>query len=176
VFVETVVKILESNLGVNRSVYWDVTLRTKGGQKYPEELAVNLCRSACLVAILQPEYLESEWCRAEWQAMEQLEQARGSAAAGGIIIPILYRGDDPQVGAFAGVRPPLDFRKVVLPKQLQTSVRFNSMLQQTCQRIDSLVRAIGNSGVDCQQWRLAVGPERTSPTVQDPSAVHHGPA
>jgi hypothetical protein len=174
-FVQTIVSLLVKNLAVNRSVYWDLELRSKAGQKYPETLAHNLCTSACMVAILQPEYLESEWCRAEWRAMEQLEQARGQAAAPGIIIPILYRGDDPQVGAFAGVRPPLDFRNVVLPKQLTTSVRFNSMLQKTCKHIDERVRAIHETGVDCQSWRIAVGEEKTVGSVQDPNPVHHGP-
>ena len=172
-FVQTVVNMLVGNLGVNRSVYWDLQLRSSGGAIYPEELSRNLCRSACMVAILQPEYLESDWCRAEWRAMEELERRRGAAASAGIIIPIWYRGDT-AVGEFAGLRPPLDFRRVVLPSQLTRSIPINRMLQQACGRIDGLVRAIADAGVDCQSWQINVGPDTTVPRVVDPSAVHHG--
>jgi hypothetical protein len=104
--------------------------------------------------------------------MEELERRRGAAARAGIIIPIWYRGDT-EVGAFAGLRPPLDFRRVVLPSQLARSIPINRMLQQACGRIDGLVRAITDAGVDCQSWQISVGPDTTVPRVTDPSAVRH---
>src|SRR3954464_6563241 len=56
--------------------YYDVRLKRQPGIAYPEELSLRLCSSICLIAILQPEYLESRWCLAEWNAMEQLEAIR----------------------------------------------------------------------------------------------------
>ena len=56
------------------TTYRDVRLRAAGGVHYPVELARSLCRSVCMIAVLSPDYMESAWCRAEWQAMEDLEQ------------------------------------------------------------------------------------------------------
>lgn len=171
-FVDTIREMLVNELTVKREVYYDVVLRRNPGGLFPQELSRNLCRSVCMVAILQPEYLESAWCRAEWQAMERLEKARGNAAAPGIIIPIWYRGGT-EVRDFAGTRQVVDLRGVATRRQLRENVSNVRTLQGIAGRIDGFVRSVSDPGADCGTWSIDVGAERQVATVQDPSALHH---
>src|SRR5215217_7028588 len=85
------------------------------GQPYPQVLSKNLCQSICMVALLVPEYLESSWCKAEWKAMEKLEQERLGGGQQGLIIPVIFRGDPKRLQAFFGTREAVDLRSVVDP-------------------------------------------------------------
>ena len=66
-FVETLRSLLLSNMNASPGVYYDLDLKQRAGVKYPQELAQQICRSATLVASLTSEYMESSWCRAEWE-------------------------------------------------------------------------------------------------------------
>jgi hypothetical protein len=47
--------------------FLDVKLQP--GTNFRETLAQNLCHSFCMVALVVPQYFESPWCNAEWNAM-----------------------------------------------------------------------------------------------------------
>ncbi|NOK14561.1 toll/interleukin-1 receptor domain-containing protein [Corallococcus exercitus] len=62
-------------------VFWDrEALRTEGG-KWDAKLRRSLCRSGLMVAVLVPSYFESDYCRTEWNIMEQLQGRRLPTAA-----------------------------------------------------------------------------------------------
>ena len=84
---EELQKRLVKFLTIGLQPYRDDQLRSKPGVDYPVELSRQLCRSVCLLAILSPEYWESNWCCAVWKAMEKLEAKRlpGKCA---LIIPV----------------------------------------------------------------------------------------
>jgi hypothetical protein len=77
------------------------------GTSYPTELSQSLCQSVCLIAVLTPDYFDSSWCKAEWEAMIKLEEKRLGKA--GLIIPVVLRGDVKQWES-AHKRKPFDLR------------------------------------------------------------------
>ena len=88
-FVDAFKARLDSFLTINPDIYSDAVLKSGPGKPYPQELSRNLCGSACLIAILVPEYWESSWCLAEWEAMTKLaEQRVGPSKAKSHIIPV----------------------------------------------------------------------------------------
>jgi len=77
-------------------VYFDVP-RLKPGYQYEERLAQALCRSACMVIVYWPSYLESDYCKKEIRTMLEIEQRRrivmGNALHGcRLFVPIILRG------------------------------------------------------------------------------------
>jgi hypothetical protein len=65
-FITSFQERLESFRRIGLAAYRDDQLQSVPGTRYPQELSRRFCRSVCLIAILVPEYLESSWCRAEW--------------------------------------------------------------------------------------------------------------
>lgn len=68
------------------------------GYQYDESLAEAICRSACMVIVYWPSYLESDYCKKEIQAMLDIERKRrqllGDALHGcRLFIPVILRGD-----------------------------------------------------------------------------------
>ena len=63
------------------------------GAAYPIDLAQKLCKSVCFVAVLTPEYLDSNWCQAELDAMTGFETKRLGNGQMGLVIPVVLRGD-----------------------------------------------------------------------------------
>jgi hypothetical protein len=117
-------------------MYRDDGLRSVPGAHYPVELSRNLCRSVCMIAILVPEYFESSWCKAEWDAMVKLERERvADPGTGGFIIPILFRGDKEKVAEFCGPRvflAPLRSSRLGLGSTLSGGISGPSMIARTC--------------------------------------------
>jgi hypothetical protein len=76
--------------------------RLKGGQFYNEQIASDLCKSACLIVVYSPTYFDHEntYCAREYLAMEDLEVERRKLFKDpdlrnyGVIIPIVFRGFD----------------------------------------------------------------------------------
>jgi hypothetical protein len=142
------------------TTYRDVQLRADGGVHYPVKLARGLCRSVCMIAVLSPDYMESTWCRAEWQAMEELEQKRNIDKVDGCIIPILFRGRLEKVQELVGDRQLLDFRVDKPGIQLRTI--YNSQrLEAIGERVARLARYA--SPVDCADFSINVGEDADNP-------------
>lgn len=91
----------ELELFLDEKVYLDRE-RLKGGDFYNEALATALCQSVCMIVIFTPTYFHQShlFCLREYKAMEKLEEARlkllGLPAdqQHGLIIPIIFRGED----------------------------------------------------------------------------------
>jgi hypothetical protein len=166
-FVTAFQSSLENFLALGIPTYRDADLRSMPGVDYPPELARSLCSSVCLIAILVPEYIESSWCRAEWQGMVELERERRTdAALGGSIIPILFRGDLESTRNFCGPRTFLDFRKVINPRrQLENNDTYLWALDHIAQRVAML--ANGVSPTDCREF-VASFVKRTGRDVAEP--------
>jgi TIR domain len=152
-------------------MYRDDRLRSVPGAHYPVELSRNLCRSVCMIAILVPEYLESTWCKAEWNAMEQLERERAvNPDAGGFIIPILFRGDEEKAATFCGPRVFLDFRHIVKPATQLDTMDSRRRLENIGQQVARLARH--HSPTDCSKFAIDIGPERADPVPDgDPNPL-----
>ena len=68
------------------------------GYQYDEQLAEAICRSACMVIVYWPSYLESDYCQKEIRAMLECEQKRreilGDKLHGcRLFIPVILRGN-----------------------------------------------------------------------------------
>jgi TIR domain len=77
-------------------VYFD-NKRLVPGYEYDERLAEAICRSACMVIVYWPSYLESDYCKKEMAAMLDLEKKRrqllGDELHGcRLLIPVILRG------------------------------------------------------------------------------------
>jgi hypothetical protein len=77
-------------------VYFD-DKRLVPGYQYDEKLAEAICRSACMVIVYWPSYLESDYCKKEIEAMLDIEERRrqflGAELHGcRLFIPVILRG------------------------------------------------------------------------------------
>lgn len=77
-------------------VYFDQE-RLVPGYQYDEHLARAICRSACMVVVYWPSYLESDYCRKELVTMLDIEKRRrevlGAKLHGcRLFIPMILRG------------------------------------------------------------------------------------
>jgi hypothetical protein len=94
-----VVKAITDHVQVythEHKVFYDKD-RLVPGYQYDERLAEAICRSACMVIVYWPSYLESDYCKKEIQAMLHIEQKRrkilGSELNGcRLFIPVILRG------------------------------------------------------------------------------------
>ncbi len=78
-------------------VYFDED-RLIPGYEYNENLAKALCRSACMIVVYWPSYLESDYCRKEIETMLDIEETRrrilGRQLHGcRLFVPIIVHGD-----------------------------------------------------------------------------------
>ena len=67
------------------------------GYQYDECIAEAICRSACMVIVYWPSYLESDYCKKELEAMLEIEERRrqvlGKELHGcRLFIPVILRG------------------------------------------------------------------------------------
>jgi TIR domain len=77
-------------------VYFD-SRRLLPGYRYDARLAEAICRSACMVIVYWPSYLESDYCRAELEAMLEIEERRQQILSSELrgcrlFIPVILRG------------------------------------------------------------------------------------
>ncbi len=80
----------------DHQVYFD-DRRLVPGYQYDEKLAEAICRSACMVIVYWPSYLESGYCQQEIRAMLEIEERRrqllGQTLHGcRLFIPVILRG------------------------------------------------------------------------------------
>lgn len=140
------------------------------GSSYPQELSQKLCKSVCMIAVLVPEYPDSNWCLAEWEAMEKLEAKRLGEGKRGLIIPIaLRRSADEWNAVFK--RKPLDFSKVSVPKTQLKNIKHSEKIQKIAEQIAKLISEVNKPCEDCGKFQFTVGIEelKPNPTFTDPS-------
>jgi hypothetical protein len=98
--IEQVIKAISDHIQMythEHKVFFDKQ-RLVPGYQYDERLAEAICRSACMVIVYWPAYLESAYCRKEMEAMLEIERRRravlGDALHGcRLFIPFILRGD-----------------------------------------------------------------------------------
>ena len=136
------------------------------GSSYPEELPAKLCKSVCMIAVLVNEYPDSNWCRAEWDAMERLEKLRLNGKRG-LIIPIALRRE-PRDWENLFKRKPVDFSRISVPSQLLTTKQ-SAKIQKIAELITSLVNRVDKTCADCESFNFALGVEElnSTPTFLD---------
>jgi hypothetical protein len=151
--------------------YFDEGLKRQPGIMYPPELSSRLCKSVCLIAVLQPEYLESRWCLEEWRAMERLEVQRLGAGRRGLIIPIVRRGNLQLFTNLAGDRQLLDLSRVVAPLREFDNIKYRRIVQDIVNRIQTVLQSLPEP--DCTQFLIQGPEERLPPRAPDPSPFPH---
>lgn len=158
---------LEFYLNTEMKIFLD--LDADPGASYPEALSRELCQSVCMIAVMVPEYPDSNWCRAEWEAMEGFEAKRLGKGKRGLIIPIVLRRTAAEWSALLNRRP-VDFSKVSVPKEQLKGTKHSEKIQQIAQVITDLVRRIKDSCEDCSEFRVNLGAEqlKPEPTFKDP--------
>lgn len=97
--IQHVVRAIKDHLEVythEHDVYFDQH-RLVPGYQYDEELAKAICRSACMVVVYWPSYLESDYCKKEVRTMLAIEKKRRALLGGALhgcrlFIPVIIRG------------------------------------------------------------------------------------
>jgi hypothetical protein len=169
-FIDAFQSRLQSYLTVNPNIYWDPQLHDVPGSPYPAELSRNLCRSACLVAILVPEYMESTWCRAEWNAMRGLAARRSSKGVRAHVIPVLFRGQAEVAEAFVGEPVIVDFRHIVSPARDLGMKRNRRTMEHIASQIDDAVRQLTDIE-PCDSFMIPIDDQPPGADFDDPDPL-----
>jgi len=166
-FVETFRERLEFYL--NTSIRSYVDTQADPGFSYPTEISRELCKSVCMIAIMVPEYPDSNWCRAEYEAMEKLEQLRIKGERR-LIIPIALRRTASEWNAVLK-RKPVDFSRVSVPRTQLNNIKHSQKIQEIADQIIKLVAEVKDPCEDCVNFQFSVGIEELSdqPTFTDPN-------
>ncbi len=171
-FAEAFESQLKTFLNLHIPVFRDEYLRP--GTEYPGEFARNLCKSVCMVALVVPEYFESRWCRAEWEAMKSLESGRLGAGKVGLIIPVICVGDRAALEPFFENRQGFDLAGIVSPARQLNSVRNRAKIQSIADIINRYSRSLTGPAMDCDAFSLKMGPDEMkrdeiAPRIAEPS-------
>lgn len=173
VFANAIQSRINACLTVNIAAYRDDDLKSYPGIKYPAALSEELCKSVCLVAILVPQYWESSWCRAEWQAMENFESKRlGKNKKEGLIFPVIYRGETEKWRKLIGVREPTELN-VVKPATQLNNVSNLEKIEKIADRIEKFVNMLKKPYVNCNEFRIPIVGEEDEigTTFGDPNPI-----
>lgn len=165
---------LEEYLTSHERTYCDTTLEP--GESYPSVLAERLCQSACLIAVLTPDYANSAWCLAEWEAMERLE-ARRLGGQRELIIPVVFRGE-PRHWENQYKRRPIDLR-VDAPREQLATIRNRQKIGQIAERVDNWLAVLKrqqHADTGCRGFAIDVGAEEDQGRVvhAEPNALGWG--
>jgi len=134
------------------------------GDDYPRELATSLCQSACLVALVVPEYFESAWCKTEWAAMASWEKIRTGNERAQLIFPIICTGDPSVLRPKFGSRLDIDLRDIVSPTKQMSSIKTLTKIRSIAEKINSLAKTLPSPLVDCDAYSFGVvGPDVSTP-------------
>jgi len=171
-FAEAFENQLRTFLNLQIPVFLDEHLQP--GTDYPREFARNLCKSVCMVALVVPEYFESRWCLAEWEAMKSLEAGRLGPGKVGLIIPVICVGDRTSVEPFFGNRQGFDLAGIVSPARQLNSVRNRAKIQSIADIINRFSRTLTGPTLDCDAYTLKMGPDDVGadeivPQIAEPS-------
>ena len=162
-FVEEIKAELE--FAVSQKVYLDSD-RMKGAEFYNEALALNLCRSVCMVALYWPTYFSREhtFCSREFRAMEALEAKRlklltdPAERTKSLIIILALRGFDSIPEAIRQQRLCKNFLPYTFSSDLKTDVAFQKEMVEIADYIGSRVAAFSKVKPDpfgaCGSFKL----------------------
>jgi hypothetical protein len=136
----------------------------KVGDRFNDELAFQLCRSACMVMFFSPLHFDvlHPYCALEYQAMLLLEEKRLGAAEEdlrnkGLIFPVVFRGLDCLPREISGSRGYENFDHIVVESDFEQR-DCQQRLMEIARQIYSRYVALSNAGVfdtmDCRQFRF----------------------
>jgi hypothetical protein len=165
---EKVQELLDSYLTLRYPTFRDENLNP--GTDYPQKISEYLCSSMFMVALIVPEYFESNWCQAEWEAMEALEKQRGVTD---LIIPVICDGDPEELKAHIGNRNYVDLRSVAWLIRIFNYQTNKTKLYQIAQMISTKGKALPVPAFDCTKFNIAVGLELITPKIPEPSPFGH---
>ena len=111
------------------------------GAIWEPKLAQALCHSVCMVLIYTPIYGQKDFCRREFEAMQQVEAWRQSLLPGaeplGLIIPVVMRGFQ-RLPPPLGPRQAVDFSKFTLADvQINHHPCFAEQVRKVAERIEA---------------------------------------
>jgi hypothetical protein len=142
----------------------------KVGDKFNEELAFQLCRSACMVLIYSPLYFDHNYpyCALEYQAMLDLEKRRLNSVTEdlrnkGLIFPVVIRGLEDLPNEIKSQRQFEKFDHIVHESQFE-ELECLKCLNALAQEIWKCYRELHNANVfqcDCSKFCL---PDKSSIT------------
>jgi TIR domain len=138
--------------------------------KYEASLAKKLCHSLCMVALVVPQYFESAWCVAEWNAMEVFERKRLNQRGKSLIIPVLVGGDPTVLNPKLGGRSSHDLRGVGMPAQHFKNPRILKEVHRIADAINSMEGLMRTDPTtECDQFSLEIGLDSVLPEYPEPS-------
>lgn len=135
----------------------------KVGDQYNEELAYELCRSACMVLVFSPLHFDVHhpYCALEYRAMLELEKKRLRRAVDlrnkGLILPVVFRGLDDLPGEIKDRRNYETFDHIATESQFllpKNQARLQVLAEEIWQRYKRLIDARVFVQDDCQQFRF----------------------
>jgi hypothetical protein len=136
----------------------------KVGDKFNEELACALCRSACMVMFFSPLHFDvlHPYCALEYHAMLDLERRRmvSDLRNNGLIFPIVFRGVECLPSEIKSSRTYLNFDYIVVESDFEDrdcQERLNALAQQIFERYKALCNVNAFGGIDCEQFRFPEG-------------------
>src|SRR5580704_1260405 len=163
-FVQAFVKVLTTQLQMNlpnARVFFDENGLRVGDRI--SKIALELCRSACLVICYGPRHFDSThpWCTMEYLGMRQLEETRQAQMAGylqgnGLIFPVVFRGSN-SLPEEVKTRKCAEFDDVVAPRQFGTGKqreKIDHLAREIYARWEELERAGIFANHDCSKFQL----------------------
>ncbi len=147
----------------NADVFFDED-GLKVGDQFNEELAFQLCRSACMIVFFSPLHFDVHhpYCALEYKAMLELEQRRlGLAEAElrnkGLVFPVVFRGVDCLPAEIKDHRNYEKLDHIIVEADFEhrdCQARFNELAKQIYQRYVALRNAGVFGGEDCKDFRF----------------------
>jgi hypothetical protein len=123
-----------------------------------------------MIALVVPEYFESNWCSAEWKAMTSLEEKRLGKGMFQLIFPVICTGDPATLRPKFGPRTDVDLRDIVSPAKQMDSVRTLTKIRSIAEKINNLAKTLPASNIDCNAYSLGkIGPDVSVPEFHEPS-------
>jgi hypothetical protein len=163
-FVQRFVEVLRTQLQMNLPngrIFFDEQALEVGDSI--DKLALELCRSACLVICYGPRHFDPThpWCTMEYLGMRRLEEDRraqmpGQLDATGLIFPVVFRGSE-SLPHEVKQRMYAQFDDVLMPKQFGTGKqlqKIDALARKIYERWEQLERAGILTNHDCGQFRL----------------------
>ena len=133
------------------------------GDRFNEELARELCRSACLVICYGPRHFDSShpYCTREYLAMRLLEDKRRKHifTTSGLIFPVVFRGFESLLAEILDNRHYINFDDVVQPSDFRSRRRrqkISDLALQIFKRCEELERSGVFAKDDCSRFRFAI--------------------
>jgi hypothetical protein len=126
-----------------------------------------------MVALVVPQYFESEWCMAEWNAMTKFEILRLGRGGGSLIIPVVINGDMRVLEQRFGGRTGRDLRGLSAPGRQLRNPRNRDKIRMIADIINSMEGRLQGftAWADCNQFSLGLGPEAVTPQFPETSPL-----